>query len=91
MIAIIIFNIIGLLLLALLIGWYIREHNKENDFPSFVIIPIFPLITMLMFCNIAALFQPTPLDVYKGNTELEITTINGVPTDTIVVWKNKVR
>lgn len=32
---------------------------------------------------------PTALDVYRGNTELEITSVNGVPTDTVVVFKNK--
>ena len=33
--------------------------------------------------------KPTPsaLDVYRGNTELEITSVNGVPTDTVVVFK----
>ena len=33
--------------------------------------------------------EPTALDVYRGNTELEITSVNGVPTDTVVVFKNK--
>ena len=35
--------------------------------------------------------EPTPsaIDVYRGNTELEITSVNGVPTDTVVVFKNK--
>ena len=33
--------------------------------------------------------KPTALDVYRGNTELEITSVNGVPTDTVVVFKNK--
>ena len=33
--------------------------------------------------------QPTALDVYRGNTKLKITSVNGVPTDTVVVFKNK--
>jgi len=33
--------------------------------------------------------QPSALDVYRGNTTLEITSVNGVPKDTIVVFKNK--
>ena len=33
--------------------------------------------------------MPTALDVYRGNTELKITSVNGVPTDTVVVFKNK--
>lgn len=32
---------------------------------------------------------PTALDVYRGNTELKITSVNGVPTDTVVIFKNK--
>ena len=32
---------------------------------------------------------PTALDVYRGNTELEITSVNEIPTDTVVVFKNK--
>ena len=33
--------------------------------------------------------KPTALDVYRGNTELKITLINGIPVDTVVVFKNK--
>lgn len=32
--------------------------------------------------------KPSALDVYRGKTELEITSVNGIPTDTIVVFKN---
>lgn len=31
---------------------------------------------------------PTAMDVYRGKTELKITSVNGVPQDTVVVWKN---
>lgn len=33
--------------------------------------------------------KPTALDVYRGNTELKVISVNGVPTDTVVVFKNK--
>jgi len=33
--------------------------------------------------------EPTALDVYRGLTELEITSVNGVPKDTVVVFKNR--
>lgn len=29
------------------------------------------------------------IEVYRGNTELEITYKNDTPIDTVVVWKNK--
>ena len=31
--------------------------------------------------------EPTALDVYRGKTELKITSVNGIPTDTVVVYK----
>lgn len=30
---------------------------------------------------------PKAIDVYRNKTELEITSVNGVPRDTVVVWK----
>ena len=33
---------------------------------------------------------PKPIDVYRNKTDLRITSINGVPTDTVVVWKGEV-
>ncbi len=50
------------------------------------------------WCSLAVLLivdintsEPTPtaLDVYRGNTELKITSVNGIPTDTVVVFKNE--
>lgn len=32
---------------------------------------------------------PTSMDVYQGKTTLEITYRNGVPVDSVVVFKNK--
>ena len=34
--------------------------------------------------------KPTALDVYRGNTELQITSVNGMPTDSVVVFKNNI-
>lgn len=31
--------------------------------------------------------EPTALDVYRGKTELKITSVNDIPTDTVVVYK----
>lgn len=33
--------------------------------------------------------EPTVIDVYRGLTELEITSVNGVEKDTVVVFKNR--
>lgn len=52
--------------------------------------------TAITFCIIGAVIAnkvrdkyPQALDVYRGNTELRITSVNGIPTDTVVVFKNK--
>ena len=34
-------------------------------------------------------YKPTAIDVYKGKTTLEITHKDGVPVDSVVVFKNK--
>lgn len=36
---------------------------------------------------IVCINTPKAIDVYRGKTSLEITSINNIPTDTIVVWK----
>lgn len=48
----------------------------------------FLAVVLIVGINIS---EPTPtaLDVYRGNTELEITLVNGVPIDTVVVFKKK--
>lgn len=33
--------------------------------------------------------RPSALDVYTGKTELRITSVNGVPVDTVVIFKEK--
>ena len=45
-------------------------------------------ITLIVCINISEP-RPTALDVYQGNTELEIKSVNGVPIDTVVIFKNK--
>ena len=48
----------------------------------------FLAVVLIVGINIS---EPTPtaLDVYRGNTELKITSVNGIPTDSVVVFKNK--
>jgi hypothetical protein len=54
---------------------------------------LFVTITVILACfSIALAYEYDkidPIEVYRGNTELEITYKNNVPIDTVVVWKNK--
>ena len=85
--------IVGILIFALMI---LGEHISERYGDSFDAgVFIGATIIMLMIIEICLVVtikeKPTPsaLDVYRGNTELEITSVNGVPTDSVVVFKEK--
>lgn len=83
--------LIGILIIALMIlGNNISEECGDSfNIGAF----IGSLTTILMVIEISLISEiignPTPsaLDVYRGNTELEITSVNGIPTDTVVVFK----
>lgn len=83
--------IISVMLVVLMIV-LIYNIYEEN---LFCIIFVGLCITM---CVIALIFvtseiddissEPTALDVYRGLSELEIMSVNGVPQDTVVVFKD---
>jgi hypothetical protein len=61
---------------------------NENLYPTLG----FGVIFILLLIYLAILSEmPTPMDVYQGNTTLEITYKDGVPVDSNVVFKDNVR
>ena len=83
--------IVGVLILALItLDTHLSERYGGN-FDTGVIIGI--IIAILMVIEICLVYMiiekpiPSALDVYRGNTELEITSVNGSPIDTVVVFK----
>lgn len=82
---------IGIFILALItLGYYINERYGRNfDAGVFmgIIIAILMFIEICLFGIIIEKQKPSALDVYRGNTELQITSVNGIPTDTVVVFK----
>ena len=52
-----------------------------------IIVTILMVIEICLVSNIIEKPKPSALDVYRGNTELEVTSINGMPIDTVVVFK----
>ena len=56
-----------------------------------VVIMTLVIIEICLISNIIEKQKPSTLDVYRGNTELEITSVNGIPTDTIVVFKKELK
>lgn len=44
-------------------------------------------ILYIILINYDTWSEPTAIDVYRGQTKLEINYENGIPQDTVVVWK----
>ena len=85
--------IVGILICILIILSFHISNNSTEDFDIGVIIGCFMTILVIievyLLADIIGKPKPSALDVYRGNTELEITSVNGVPTDTVVVFKEK--
>lgn len=89
--------IIGIFILALItLGLYISKKCKcDDNFGVGVFMGM--VLGLLIFVETALVAdiiygpRPSAIDVYRGNTELEITSINGIPTDTVVVFKKELK
>lgn len=83
--------IIGILICGLIFLSSIIRINKPEGFDTGMVtgvtITILLILEVYLVSNIIGGPAPSALDVYRGNTELEITSVNGVPTDTTVVFK----
>jgi hypothetical protein len=87
--------ILGVCIFALIIFGLCLGNNSVDDFNIGVffgaIITILIIIEIGLVANIIGEPTPSALDVYRGNTELEITSINGTPIDTVVVFKKELK
>ena len=85
--------IIGVFILAsIILCTYISERCDECFDAGVFIGAVIMTLMVIELCLVEIITEkPTPsaLDVYRGNTELEITSVNGVPTDSVVVFKEK--
>ena len=73
--------------------WYnvhLNKKYKTNGELANLLIShgIWGVLILLFFSTIVEKDNPKAIDVYRGNTELEIHSINNIPQDTVVVWKN---
>ena len=89
--AYIIFVYIVFIGLCVLLNYAVLKADNATKFDCYFVSCITTCCVILLVYIYVLEFNPTPsaLDVYRGNTELEITSVNGVPTDTVVVFKNK--
>ena len=83
----------GILICVLVILIAFEGRNSSCDFDTGVImggiVAILMTIEVGLLADIIGEPKPSALDVYRGNTELEITSVNEVLTDTVVVFKEK--
>lgn len=68
--------------------------NKDMEEVPMELAKILSLIRFILLITIFIQFilivsKPTAMDVYQGNTALEITYKNGVPIDSVAVYKDK--
>lgn len=79
---------IVLIIIAILLFFYSCTGDGWQGLAGQLYAYLVVAITLIVGINMS---EPTPtaLDVYRGNTELEITSVNGIPTDTTVVFKKK--
>ena len=85
--------IVGILICVLVILTAFVGRNSSCDFDNGVImggsIAMLMTIEVYLLADIIGDTKPSAIDVYRGNTELEITSVNGVTTDSVVVFKEK--
>lgn len=62
---------------------------EDKKFMRIIMITITVCSVIAMFLMFAHLSKPKPIDVYRGNTALEITYKDNVPVDSVVIWKGE--
>ena len=77
-----IFILIASLFTILVVSSIILNSGKDSIRLISTILAFIIFVLTALYMN-----EPRAIDVYKGNTTLEITYKNGIPIDSTVVWK----
>ena len=82
-------------LILMLIAVATESHNLGLGSSIVLLISFLAFIAGSLYLNLDAQKEidksvPTAMDVYRGNTTLEIIYRDGVPVDSVVVFKQKV-
>ena len=80
---------LGVVLIVL--TFYFWGKGMQKDEYLYFKFSIFSVVIAVILVVLAVNLDnmPRAIDVYRDKTKLSITSVDGVPTDTIVVWKNK--
>ena len=70
--------------------WSIMKMIQDTKLDDIFLIFILSVYSFLvLWLSFSYLKEPRAIDVYKGNTTLEITYKDEVPVDSTVVWKSR--
>lgn len=84
----ILFTLSVLLFVLTFYSWVKGMEKYENLYFKFSIFSVvIAAILLVLAANLSNM--PKAIDVYRDKTKMSITSVDGVPTDTIVVWKNR--
>ena len=87
--------IVGILICVSVIWTAFEVRNSSCGFkigvPIGIAIGTLMTIELYLLTDIIGEPKPSALDVYRGNTELEITSVNGTQTDTVIVFKKELQ
>ena len=80
---------LGVVLIVLTFYFWGKGIQKDEDwyFKFSIFSVVIAAILVVLAVNLANM--PRAIDVYRDKTRLQITSVDGVPTDTTVVWKNR--
>lgn len=79
--------IVIFLIICFIIIWVFVLIVFKNCRAEFCLGNMLGAIIIAYIFSLADMSKPTTLDAYKGKTTLEITLMNGVPQDTVVIYK----
>jgi hypothetical protein len=80
------------IILSFLIAFSLYSHTTDESnfgegFVCGMFVIILLIVEIILICDISNEVKPKAIDVYRGNTELQIHSINNIPQDTVVIWK----
>jgi hypothetical protein len=84
----ILFTLGGLLIVLTFYLWNKGMRKDEDLYFKFSIFSVV-IAAILLVLAVNLVNMPRAIDVYRDKTRLQITSVDGVPTDTTVVWKTR--
>ena len=85
----IIFSMALLILIMILVPTFQYIFCDDDNVDTLILFNMISMVFINIWIILAIVYmnRPTAMDVYQGKTTLEITYKDGVPVDSVVVWK----